>query len=151
LTGSALCRLVRPAPMASADSSPPIPPSCNGSITKAEEEVSQGKVCHLHPIYPSHLHPSLPDDYRALNLLAFLPRNECPGTRLRVMRFVYLGPGVCVPLPSDPASRRQPLRFGSWFPSSGSIEDFHLQVSAPCRAHQKMAGPLLTLPSDYQY
>ena len=87
------------------------------------------------PTYPSHLHPSLPDDYRASNLYAFSPRDRCPGTRLRVMRFVYLGPGVYLPLPSDPASRWQPLRFGSWFPSSGSTEDFHLRVSAPCRAH----------------
>jgi len=28
------------------------------------------------------------------------------------MRFVFLGPGVCLPLPSDPASQRKPLRFG---------------------------------------
>jgi hypothetical protein len=62
------------------------------------------------------------------------------------MRFVYLGPGVCIPLPSDPTSRWQPLRFRSWFPPSGSIEDFHLQVSAPCRAHHKKRG-LGLLPS----
>ena len=53
------------------------------------------------------------------------------------MRFVFLRPGLCLHLPPDPTSRRQPLVFGSWFPSSGSIEDLHLQVHAPCRAHQK--------------
>jgi hypothetical protein len=55
--------------------------------------------------------------------------------RLPRMRFLFVGPGLCLPLPSDPASRRQPLRFGSRFPSPGSVEDFHLQVRAPCRAH----------------
>src|SRR5208283_280453 len=55
------------------------------------------------------------------------------------MRFVFLRPGLCLHLPPDPASRRQPLVFGSWFPSSGSIEDLHLQVHAPCRAHKEKA------------
>ncbi|MBN1555805.1 MAG: hypothetical protein JXA11_13760 [Phycisphaerae bacterium] len=28
------------------------------------------------------------------------------------MRFLFVRPRLCPPLPSDPASRRQPLRFG---------------------------------------
>jgi len=28
------------------------------------------------------------------------------------MRFLFIGPDVCLQLPSDPASRRQPLLFG---------------------------------------
>ena len=124
--------------MPSADFCPSILPSHGGSSTLKQTNRSPRVLrTGFPPIYPSHIHPPLPDDYRVLNLVAFSPRNECPGTRLRVMRFVYLGPGVCLPLPSDPTSRRQPLRFGSWFPSSGSIEDLHLQVSAPCRAHNK--------------
>jgi hypothetical protein len=32
---------------------------------------------HFLPIYPSHLLPRLPDDYRALNVFAFSPRRGC--------------------------------------------------------------------------
>ena len=57
------------------------------------------------------------------------------------MRFLFVGPGVCLQLPSDNASRLLPLLFGYQFPSSGSVEDLHLQEGAPCRAHQKKRAP----------
>ena len=38
------------------------------------------------------------------------------------MRFVFLGPGVCLHLPSDSTSRWTPLVFGYGFPSSGPQE-----------------------------
>src|SRR3990172_7800803 len=45
------------------------------------------------------------------------------------MRFLFVGPGVCLQLPSDSASRRTPLLFGWRFPSPGSAGDFHPQVT----------------------
>jgi hypothetical protein len=49
-------------------------------------------------------------------------------------RFLFLGPGLCLQLHSDSASRRTPLLFGSGYPlaggpSQGSVEDFYLQVT----------------------
>jgi len=41
---------------------------------------------------------------------------------------LFIGPRVCSTLPSDPASRRQPLRFAITSPPSGCEEDFHLQA-----------------------
>ena len=46
------------------------------------------------------------------------------------------------------------MRFGYWFTSSWSMEDLHLRVSAPCRAHQKKGRqrlPLAAFPSLIAY
>src|SRR4030043_1484789 len=40
-------------------------------------QISQGKACNLHPIYPPHLLLHLPDDYWALDLFAPSPRCSC--------------------------------------------------------------------------
>jgi hypothetical protein len=45
------------------------------------------------------------------------------------MRFLFVGPGFCLQLPSDSASRRTPLLFSYRFPPSGSEEDLNLQVT----------------------
>ena len=45
------------------------------------------------------------------------------------MRFLFVGPGLCLQLPSDSGSPRTPLLFGYRFPPSGSEEDLHLQVT----------------------
>src|SRR6201984_3466853 len=44
------------------------------------------------------------------------------------IRFLFIGSHLCSTLPSDPASRRQPLRFTSPSPPSGWVEDFHLRA-----------------------
>src|ERR1700686_97726 len=44
------------------------------------------------------------------------------------IRFLFLGSHLCSTLPSDPASRRQPLRFTNPSPPSGWVEDFHLRA-----------------------
>src|SRR5438105_6557228 len=44
------------------------------------------------------------------------------------IRFLFIGSHLCSTLPSDPASRRQPLRFTNPSPPSGWVEDFHLQA-----------------------
>src|SRR5271167_1908793 len=44
-------------------------------------------------------------------------------------RFLSIDPHVCSTLPSDLASRRQPLRFANPSPPSDWVEDFHLQAT----------------------
>ena len=45
------------------------------------------------------------------------------------IRFLSIDSHVCSTLPSDLASRRQPLRFANPSPPSGWVEDFHLQAA----------------------
>src|SRR5262249_50093384 len=45
-----------------------------------------------------------------------------------VIRFLSIEPRLCSALPSDATSRLTPLRFANPSPSSGWIEDFHLQA-----------------------
>src|ERR1019366_839678 len=49
------------------------------------------------------------------------------------IRFLSINSHVCSALPSDPASRRQPLRIANPSPPSGSVEDFHLQATEHAR------------------
>src|ERR1700694_3101860 len=44
------------------------------------------------------------------------------------IRFLFIGSHLFSTPPSDPASRRQPLRFTNPSPPSGWVEDFHLRA-----------------------
>src|SRR5262245_48756513 len=55
------------------------------------------------------------------------------------IRFLFIGSHLCSTLPSDPASRRQPLRFTNPSPPSGWVEDFHLRAIEHAR---HTTGPL---------
>ena len=69
-----------------------------------------------------------------LSLLALSPTHRTPR-----MRFVFLGPGVCLLLPSDPESSRTPLQFGQEFlssrPPSGLSPDKSLPGSLSLTSH----------------
>src|ERR1051325_11203330 len=67
----------------------------------AQRRISQGKARDFRSIYPPHLRPSGPDD---IGLPACLPLRP-PDVRL--IRFVYLGPELCLWLLSHPASLRR--------------------------------------------
>ena len=64
------------------------------------------------------------------------------------IRFLFVGPALCLQLlhlvlATDTLAVRLTL------PLAGRVEDFHLQVSAPCRTHQNQRPPslaALTLP-----
>src|SRR5580704_11662360 len=45
------------------------------------------------------------------------------------IRFLSIDSRICLVLPSDPTSRRQPLHVASPSPPSGWAEDFHLQAA----------------------
>jgi hypothetical protein len=55
----------------------------------------------------------------------------------RLMRFLFVGPALCLQLPSDSASQWTPLP-ANYTPVE-LVGDFHPQVSAPCRAHKEKA------------
>ena len=97
--------------------------------------TSSPRVLHayLHA-YVRRIYNAVPYEYRALHLTACSPR------RIASIRFVYLGTSA---LPS--ASFRSPVARGTLavqltLPLVGCAKDFHLQVSAPCRAHGRPAG-----------
>src|SRR6201998_1766112 len=66
----------------------------------------------------------------ALRLDGYGLRDSLPArpTLTPHIRFLFIGPHLCSTLPSDPASRRQPLRFTNPSPPSGWVEDFHLRA-----------------------
>src|SRR6266566_476896 len=59
-------------------------------------------------------------------------------------RFLSIDPHVCSTLPSDLASRRQPLRIANPSPPSGWVEDFHLQATEHARHTTKPLTRQLT-------
>ncbi len=61
------------------------------------------------------------------------------------IRFLFIGSHVCSTLPSDPASRRSPLRFANPSPPSGWVEDFHLQAVEHARHTIKKRGVTLSV------
>src|SRR5215468_8618930 len=62
-------------------------------------------------------------------------RDQLPArpTLAPCIRFLFIGSHLCSTLPSDHASRRQPLRFTNPSPPSGWVEDFHLQATEHAR------------------
>ncbi len=102
-TGSALHPLVRQASMASADFS--LRPAW-ASPFQASGEISQGKTRDLPPIYPPHILPHLPGWLSGFGSCGLLAQ-----VRLPPMQFLFVGPGVCLQLPSDAGSPRLPLLF----------------------------------------
>src|SRR5262249_15347506 len=70
------------------------------------------------------------------------------------IRFLFIGSHLCSTLPSDPASRRQPLRFTNPSPPSGWVEDFHLRAIEHARhttkplPREKEAGMLAVSRKD---
>jgi hypothetical protein len=99
-------------------------------------QTSPGKSDSLHPIYPPHL-PVWGSG--SVGLRACLADSSTP--LQPYMRFLFIGPGLCLRLPSDSTSRWTPL------PSAnGSHCQAHSGLSPPsyrpCRAHQKKATTL---------
>src|SRR3990170_2892518 len=88
------------ATMPSADFCPPFPaPLGVGSQSRQTDRSPRVWRTRLPPIYPSHLLPRLPDDYRASDLMAFSPRcgclvcASCSSGRGFAYRFLQTPPG----------------------------------------------------------
>jgi hypothetical protein len=121
-TGSALCRVVTPAPTASADFCRSIPtPYGVGSPRQIDRSPRVRRTTFL----PSTRRIYFRTFRVTIGLWISWPPRPSAAAH---MRFLFVGPGVYLQLPSDSASRRTPLLFGWRFPSPGSAGDFHPQV-----------------------
>jgi len=57
------------------------------------------------------------------------------------IRFLFVDPGFCLRLPSDPAPRRAPLSYSYAVPLVGPARDFNPLEAEPYRAHPKKDTP----------
>ena len=129
------------ATMASADFWQRIRGPSDPRSTAARHQISPGIAHSLSRLCASDLRHRVPYTYRALHLFACLPRSA---------RLYPLPVRRASALP--PASFRPPVARGALavqltLPRVGCVEDFHLQESAPCRAHRKPAHASLHGPA----
>src|SRR5260370_24783247 len=95
-------------------------------------QISWGKLSHL----PRTVAESTLRIFDGYGLRGTLP--ACP-MLAPYIRFLSIDSRVCSMLPSDTASRREPLHFANPSPPSGWAEDFHLQ---PAEHAQHTTNPL---------
>src|ERR1700722_4502158 len=109
--------------MPSADFCPAIgPPHGTPSRRSDTEQISWGKLSRLpRTVAESTLRPL--DGYGLRGTLPARP------VLAPCIRFLSIDSRICLVLPSDLASRRQPLHIASPSPPSGWAEDFHLQTA----------------------
>ena len=106
ITGSALCRVVHSTRTASADFCQPLPSLCNdGSSWQARRSPRVRRatfIPHTRCIYFY--------TFRVITGLWILwpPRPDVAAS----MQFLFVGPGLCLQLPSDSSSHWTPLLFG---------------------------------------
>src|SRR5690606_15453414 len=117
--------------MASADFLTRIPTPHDVSSTMAPVRISPGMTLRPSRLYLSDLRYSAPCKFRALTILAASPR--CNASYPLPVRQASALPSAS----SRFAVTRDTLAVRLTLPLAGRVEDFHLQVSAPCRAHQK--------------
>ena len=115
--------------MASADFSDLISSPHDDNSTTAKPETSPGNALEPSHLYSPHLQLCFPGKYRTLKIIAF-SSNIVASYVIPVRRVSAL----------SPASFRFYLAIDTlavqlMIPLTGLIEDLHLQVQAPCRAH----------------
>ena len=124
--------------MASADFLTRIPTSRNAGSTRARVRISPGMTHPPSRLYLSDLRHGVPCKFRALTIMAALP-SRAASYPLPVRQASAL-PSAS----SRFAVTRDTLAVRLTLPLAGRVEDFHLQVSAPCRAHHQKAPPIQT-------
>ena len=85
-------------------------------------QISWGKLSRLPCTVAGSTLRTL-DEYGLRGTLSARP------ARAPCIRFLSIDSHICSPLPSDLASRRQPLRITNPSPPSGWVEDFHLPAA----------------------
>gem|GEM_PF-6527767 len=120
--------------MASADFLTRIPTPHDVSSTVAHVRISPGMTHPPSRLYLSDIRRSVPCKFRALTILAALPR--CDASYPLPVRQASALPSAS----SRFAVTRGTLAVRLTLPLAGRVEDFHLQVSAPCRAHQNKSA-----------
>ena len=130
LAGSALRDLVRAALMASADSLQPFPASLDAGSTR--QAGGPPRVIHATFL----LMPVGFTSQRSVQVLGFTDMGLL--TPLRRLYPLPVRQASALPSASSGfAVARDTLAVRLTLPLAGCAEDFHLQVRAPCRAHQK--------------
>jgi hypothetical protein len=111
----------------SADSCPAVRPPY-GCLSRRSDtgQISRGKFSRL-PCTGAGSTLAVLDGYGLRDALPARP------TFAPSIRFLSINSHVCSTLPSDLASRRQPLRFANPSPPSGWVEDFHLRATEHAR------------------
>lgn len=99
--------------------------SVHASPFQALCETSQGKARDFRSTCPPHLRPPRPDGHRASGLFAPLPTRRTPP-----MRFVFLGPELCLQLPPRSPSRSHACCSTRGSRPSGPAGDSHPQVTS---------------------
>src|SRR6516165_809517 len=123
--------------MPSADFCPAIgPPHGAPSRRSDTEQISWGKLSRL----PRTVAESTLRALDGYGLRGTLPDRPALAPRIR---FLSIDSRICLVLPSDLASRRQPLHIASPSPPSGWAEDFHLQTAEHAQ-HTTMSAKRLT-------
>ena len=104
-------------------------------------EASRGKTHLFPPIRLPHLRPWLRTATGTSTYLAALP------TTIRLMRFLFVRPGVRLRLPSDSASRQTPLPSAMHFPLQGVLRGrftpLEMRHARRTRARRGACAPLL--------
>jgi hypothetical protein len=123
--------------MASADFLTSLPTPLDLGSTLAPVRISPGITHPPSRLYLSDLRHSVPCKLRALTIFAALPR-WAASYPLPVRQASALPPAS-----SRFAVTRDTLAVRLTLPLAGRVEDLHLQVGAPCRAHKgkRVADP----------
>ena len=123
--------------MTSADFSCPFPLPLDTGSLKAGHEISPGKTLRPSRLSPPHIHTYPPYRYWALEINASSPD-------IHASYAVSVRRGSALPAASfRPRLTAAALAVRLTVPPVGPVEDSHLQVGVPCRAHTKKAASLM--------
>ena len=139
--GSASCvgpfAPVRGATMAAADCCRRPAPHLAARLAQGTPTALPGEGVRPSPHPPVASTPVWSGWHRASSRMALSPARRTPR-----MRFVYLGSGLCLPLPSDPASRRRPCGSAGGSCHQGPQRTFTSKSTRHAwRTMQKGSGP----------
>ena len=111
----------------------------NTALFCCVRETSPGKNALFLSIYPPHV---LCRRFRTAMGFQFVEQ-PYPSCR-SLMWFLYIGPEICLHLPSDSTSRWTPLVFGYDLPAVGQSRDFHPQEYIHAGRTTKKAHVVIT-------
>jgi len=117
--------------MPSADFCRFIAPPLDGPSTEANRQTSPGITHSLSRLCPPHIRQDFPCRYRTLKIFAFSSSLAASYAIPVRQASVLLTASFRFHLAMDTLAVRLTI------PPAGVVEDFHLQVNAPCRAHKK--------------
>ena len=128
--------------MPSADFCRPFPSPLDNGSTRQIGQISPGNAHPPSRLCPPHLRPCLPDRYGTLKIVAF-------SSGMTALYAISVRRTSALPAASfrfHLAMDTLAVRLTA--PPVGPVEDFHLQVGAPCRAHHQKSRAMKALPEE---